>query len=96
MTIDWATWSLGFAVGAMLGAVYFGGLWLIAWWVGRSRRPSLWLLASLPVRLAAAASAFYVVLVLGDWRQLIAALIGFIVVRQIAVARARHGLGGAP
>ena len=62
--------------GALLGALFFGGLW----WTIRlglsSTRPSLWFFGSMLLRTGIVLSGFYYVL--GDsWMRLLAGLFGF-------------------
>lgn len=72
--------ALAWVAGTGLGAIFFGGLW---WTVRRcvvSRRPSLWLLGSLLLRMSIALAGFYFV---GhrNWERLVACLIGFVMAR---------------
>ena len=71
--------------GVLLGTFFFGGLW----WTIRSSSPSQWsgllFVGSLLIRMAVAVSGFYLVSH-GDWRKLVACLVGFLLAR-IAVAR---------
>lgn len=70
------------AVGVLLGAVFFGGLW---WTVRRavsSRQPALWFLGSMLLRTGMVLPGFYFVSG-GDWKRLLASLLGFIVARHI-------------
>jgi F1F0 ATPase subunit 2 len=71
--------------GILLGTFFFGGLW----WTIRSRSPSQWsglvFAASFLIRMAVAAAGFYFVSH-GDWRKLVACLVGFLLAR-IAVTR---------
>jgi F1F0 ATPase subunit 2 len=72
--------ALAAVAGALLGAVFYGGLW---WTVRRglvSRRPAVWFLTSLVVRTAVALLGFYAVF-RGDWRRLVACLAGFVLAR---------------
>jgi F1F0 ATPase subunit 2 len=68
--------------GLLLGVMFFGGLW----WTVRagmtSRRPALWFLGSLVLRMSIALSGFYFV---GrqHWQPLVACLLGFITARLI-------------
>jgi F1F0 ATPase subunit 2 len=68
--------------GLLLGVMFFGGLW----WTVRagvtSRRPALWFLGSLVLRMSIALSGFYIV---GreHWQPLVACLLGFITARLI-------------
>ena len=71
--------------GVLLGAFFFGGLW----WTIRTGSPSQWsgllFSASLLIRMAVAVTGFYLVSH-GDWRKLVACLVGFLLAR-IAVTR---------
>jgi F1F0 ATPase subunit 2 len=75
----------GLLAGVLLGAFFFGGLW----WTIRSSPPSQWsgllFSASLLVRMAVAVTGFYLVSH-GEWRKLVACLVGFLLAR-IAVTR---------
>lgn len=73
------------AVGVLLGAIFFGGLW---WTVVRgvsSKYAALWFLSSMLLRTGIVLSGFYFVAD-GDWKRLLTSLLGFIVARLI-VAR---------
>lgn len=68
--------------GAALGAFFFGGLW---WTVRKgvaSERPALWFLGSMLLRTGVVLPGFYLVSA-GDWRRLLAALLGFVVARFV-------------
>ena len=71
--------------GILLGGFFFGGLW----WTIRSRSPSQWsgllFSASFLLRMTVAVTGFYVVSH-GEWRKLLACLVGFLLAR-IAVTR---------
>ena len=70
------------AVGLLLGAIFFGGLW---WTVRKglsSRQPALWFLGSMLLRMGIALAGFYFV-GRGDWRRLIACLLGFVIARFV-------------
>jgi F1F0 ATPase subunit 2 len=74
--------------GVLLEAFFFGGLW----WTIQMCPPSEWsgllFAGSLLIRMAVALTGFYVVSH-GDWRKLVACLVGFILAR-IAVTRLIH------
>lgn len=73
---------LATAAGLLLGASFFGGLW---WTVGKglsAKQPALWFLGSMLLRMGIALAGFYFV-GRGDWRRLIACLLGFIVARFV-------------
>jgi F1F0 ATPase subunit 2 len=71
--------------GVLLGAFFFGGLW----WTIQRRSPSQWsgllFAVSLLIRMAVAVTGFYLISH-GDWRKLVACLVGFLLSR-IAVTR---------
>ena len=70
------------AAGLLLGAIFFGGLW---WTVRKglsSRQPALWFLGSMLLRVGIALAGFYFV-GRGDWRRLLACLLGFVIARFI-------------
>ncbi len=71
--------------GALLGGIFFGGLW---WTIRRglsSRRPALLFLGSLLLRTAAAVAGFYLVSG-GHLPRMLACLLGFLLAR-FAVTR---------
>jgi F1F0 ATPase subunit 2 len=66
--------------GAVLGAIFFGGLW---WTVNRgvsSPRPALWFLGSLLVRMSITLTGFYFI-GRGDWERLLVCVLGFLAAR---------------
>lgn len=68
------------AMGALLGAFFYGGLW---WTVLRgvtSNRVALWFLGSLVLRLGVALAGFYFVAD-GHWQRLLVCLLGFVTAR---------------
>jgi F1F0 ATPase subunit 2 len=76
--------ALGGSAGAVLGAIFFGGLW----WTIRngvtSVRPALWFLGSLLLRMSVTLLGFYFVAG-GRWQRLVACLMGFIVARFVVM-----------
>jgi F1F0 ATPase subunit 2 len=71
--------------GIALGGMFFGGLWLTIRYTLSSAAPGLWLMGSYMLRTVIVVAGFYVVFA-GDWRRLMACLLGFILARFI-VAR---------
>jgi F1F0 ATPase subunit 2 len=72
--------ALAWVAGALLGAVFFGGLW---WTVRKgvtSARPALWFLGSLLVRLSITLGGFYLVSD-GHVERLLVCLLGFVMAR---------------
>ena len=71
-----------FAVGVLLGAIFFGGLW---WTIRKglsSNRPALWFLVSLLLRTGITLTGFYLVAE-SNWERLVACLVGFFITRLI-------------
>lgn len=69
-------------LGAVLGAVFFGGLW---WTVQRAvsaRRVALWFFGSLLLRTLIVLTGFYL-LCGDDWQRWLASLLGFVVARLV-------------
>jgi F1F0 ATPase subunit 2 len=78
------TLLLAFALGVILGVMFFGGLW---WTVARgtgSRYAAPWFLLSLLLRSSGAMLGFYLV-GRGSWEKLAACLAGFVIARLIVV-----------
>jgi F1F0 ATPase subunit 2 len=73
---------LAAAAGLLLGAIFFGGLW---WTVRKgltARQPALWFFGSMLLRMGITLTGFYFV-GRGDWRRLIACLLGFVIARIV-------------
>lgn len=102
MTVDLgatgaASLAGAFALGLLIGAVYFGGLWWTLARLGRWRRPGVAVAVSFALRAAFALALFAGIVRLG-LAPLGAAFIGFLVVRIVAsqrVARDRASGGNA-
>jgi len=74
--------------GATLGALFFGGLW---WTVRKglaSDRPALWFFGSTLLRTGLVLAGFYF-LSSGDWRKLVACLVGFFIARIVVMRLTR-------
>ena len=85
---DTALLAVAFAVGLLLGAAFFGGLW---WTIRRgvaSPRPALWFLGSLMLRMAVVLAGFYFVSS-GRWERLLLCLAGFIAARFVVTRLTR-------
>lgn len=76
--------ALALIAGALLSALFFGGLW---WTVQKgvtSERPALWFFGSMLLRTGIILAGFYSVS-RGDWTRLAACIIGFLIARIIVV-----------
>jgi F1F0 ATPase subunit 2 len=88
MTINAPVLALAFLSGVLLGAIFFGGLW---WTVRRgllSPIPALWFSASSLIRIGVALGGFYTVSQ-GEWRRLLACLLGFFLARIVVMQASR-------
>lgn len=77
----------GGLAGALLGAVYFGGLWLTVRRLSRMGRPAPWLVASYLGRLVVAGAGFGLLIALGGLPAVASALVGFLAVRFSVIRR---------
>ena len=76
------------AIGAVLGAFYFGGLWITVRRVAIARQPALLLFASFLVRAGIVLFGFYFVMD-GRWERLVACMAGFLLARTLLIRRLR-------
>ncbi len=74
--------------GAIIGVLYFGGLWLTLNKLTETRRWGLWLGISFLLRTTIAAASFWF-LGAGDWRRIVALATGFTIVRFLSVKQIR-------
>jgi F1F0 ATPase subunit 2 len=73
-------------VGGILGAIFFGGLWLTIRKGISARSPAFLFLGSLLIRTAIVVTGFYYTSA-GHWQRLLSGVFGFLVVRQIIKMR---------
>ncbi len=74
--------------GLALGVVFFGGLWLTVNRGTASKRPALWFIGSILLRMSVVISGFYFVSG-GHWEPLLTCLVGFAVARHIVMRLTR-------
>jgi F1F0 ATPase subunit 2 len=82
---------LAWMAGLMLGSVFFGGLW---WTVRRgvvSKQPAMLFMCSFLLRMGITVSGFLLV-GRGDWKRLVACLIGFVMARLVVIWLTRESL----
>lgn len=80
-------WAIGVLVwGALLGLMYFGGLWLTLRRLTEVKHQTVWVLGSLAIRNVLAVVGFFPVVRQG-WQYALICLAGFILVRFIWVRR---------
>lgn len=87
--LDIAKVILFFGIGAALGALYFGGLWLTVRHVTKIRRPKTMLLVSFLGRVAIVLAGFYAMTQVfhGQWEALAVAMLGFVGARFLLIRR---------
>ncbi|MDO8671169.1 MAG: ATP synthase subunit I [Dehalococcoidia bacterium] len=74
--------------GALLGSVFFGGLWWTVRQSVSSANPAILFFVSLMIRTGITLAGFYA-LFHGDWRRLLTGLAGFTIARLIAIRLTR-------
>jgi F1F0 ATPase subunit 2 len=74
--------ALAAIAGLLLGAIFFGGLYLTVRKGVSSGSPALWFFGSLVVRMGIALAGFHFVSD-GSWQRLVACLLGFVVARLV-------------
>jgi F1F0 ATPase subunit 2 len=79
---------LALATGALLGTIFFGGLWLTVQKGLSSKRPALWFFGSLLLRTSIALVGFYFI-ARGHWERLLVCLLGFVIARLIVMQLTR-------
>ena len=77
-----ASFSVALVAGGLIGAVFFGGLWLTVQKGLTSEHPALWLFGSTLLRTSFALAGFYFISQ-GDWRKLLIGLLGFFIARVV-------------
>lgn len=81
---DTLTLVLAWVAGAMLGAMFFGGLWWTVRQAVLSPRPAAWVFVSLLLRMGLTLAGMYVVSG-GHWERLLLCLMGFVMARFIVM-----------
>jgi F1F0 ATPase subunit 2 len=82
MTNDGLGLVLGLVTGALLGAMFFGGLWWTVRKGSSSEQPALWFLGSLLLRTGITLAGFYFI-ARGHWERLLVCLLGFALARLV-------------
>lgn len=82
--------TISFAVGLIIGAAYFAGLWFTVRRLTDTGLAPLWLFLSAIIRLALLVGALFWIMD-GRWERLLAALAGILVARLAATWIARVG-----
>lgn len=86
---EWIPLVAAALTGALLGAVYFGGLWLTVRKVAFVGRPAALVTLSFAGRLALTLAGFYLASS-GRVERLLACLVCFLLVRQLFLLRSRY------
>lgn len=83
--------TLGFVgmAGMMLGTFFFMGLWWTIRHALHAENPALWFAGSFIIRTAVALGGFYH-LADGQWQRLVAALVGFVLIRVLLLREVNH------
>ena len=81
---------LTFIFGMLLGALFFGGLFLTVIKGTQAKRPALWFILSFIIRIGVVVVGIYAVSS-QEWQRIVACLVGFILVRCICTSIAKRG-----
>lgn len=73
-----------FVAGIMVGGFFFGGLWWSTKKAVLSKKPVVWFMGSLLVRLSVTITAFYFISQ-NHWERMLVCLLGFVVARTIVM-----------
>lgn len=94
MTLSQIVWLFLYpaAVGLGLGFIFYGGLWLVLRRLQKFKHPGAWVGLSLVARTLLVVAVLY--LLFGHtWQQLLIAVVGMLVARNLLVQRIRPGRG---
>jgi F1F0 ATPase subunit 2 len=80
--------TLACALGLLLGATFFGGLWWTVRKAASSKQPALWFFGSVVVRMSVALTGFYFASG-GHWERLLSCLLGFIIASLLVTGLTR-------
>lgn len=86
---------ISFLIGIIFGVFFFGGLQLTLKLLEKSRHPAVLMLSSMILRMAGILSGFWLLADNGNWYDLLAALMGVVLVRIILVASATAKLNSS-
>jgi F1F0 ATPase subunit 2 len=89
---DTTTIVAGAALGAALGALYFGALWRSLQRLAGRRAGVVMLVTTTFVRLLSVALVLTLTVIWGGWQALLGALAGFMAVRIVLTRKVRSGL----
>jgi F1F0 ATPase subunit 2 len=92
---DTANLAAALIAGAMIGCVFFGGLWWTVHRLMSANHAGVWLAGSFLLRMAMAVGGFYFVSQ-GAWHRLLACLLGFIIARMCWTRFTRRPLDAKP
>lgn len=85
---DAGGWILAALAGGVLGLVHFGGLWWTVRAAAKAKHPATLLLVSGLVRMALVLGGFFLAGA-GNWRRLVACLVGLVLARLFVMRMAR-------
>jgi F1F0 ATPase subunit 2 len=74
--------ALALSAGALLGTIFFGGLWWTVRNGASSEQPAFWFFGSMLLRMSVTLSGFYFVSG-GHWERLLLCLVGFVMARLV-------------
>lgn len=82
---DWWAYLFAAILGGALGGFFFASLWWTVRQLPETRQPALLFAASFLLRMVVVLGGFSALAIRGDWRLLVAACVGFTLVRSVGV-----------
>lgn len=76
--------ALALLTGLLLGAFFFGGLWITVKKAVTSKVPAIWFFGSFILRIGVTMTGFYY-MAAGNWQKLLVCGLGFVIARYIIV-----------
>jgi F1F0 ATPase subunit 2 len=83
----WWQLLISAAAGAVLGSIFFWGLWETVKHLGKARHPALLMLTSVVIRFALVITGFYMMASYGGWEHVLSGLVGFTLLRLFMTRR---------
>jgi F1F0 ATPase subunit 2 len=96
MMIDLIQMISSCSAGLLLGAIFFGGLWLTVQYVVHAKYPAAWMMASTVLRMLVVLAGFWAVGIAwspeGQVARLVCCVAGFLIARLFVTFRIKRGL----
>ncbi len=78
---------IALAAGVLLGLLFLLALWRSLQRLPARRRPGLWMVGGMALRITLVVAVLFGIMQLGDWRHALAAVVGFTLARWLVARR---------